>query len=167
MEKSSVTGVAVDTRESKITISGLPNCPGVTTGIFASVARAGVWIGLSTQSVSTSNPISAMLSFTVPKDRAGQVLGLLRSLQVEMGFDAVSRDDRVGRLSLVGTGLRSDPGIHAILFSVLAGAGISIQAIWNAGNLISVLMRADQLESAVHLTKLAFGLDSQQREDFF
>jgi len=159
MEEPIVAGVATDLSQAKITIIGVPDVPGKAAEIFKIVARSGANVDMIVQNVSSAATGVADISFTLPKADAATALRALSSHQAEVGFDNVVHDDQIGKLSVVGVGMRTHSGVSATLFEALSIAGVNIEMISTSEIRISVLVRADDLAEAARLVHTAFGLD--------
>ncbi len=159
VEEAIVTGVAADTSEAKITVVGVPDVPGKAARIFTIVADTDANIDMIVQNVSAALTGLTDISFTVPKSDAHKVLTALTAHQPEVGFDSLQHDDQIGKLAVVGAGMRTNAGVSAKLFTALSDAGINIEMISTSEIRISVVTRADQLNEAVRVVHSAFGLD--------
>lgn len=164
VEASLISGVAHDRSEAKITIVGVPDSPGKAAEIFEAVSQAGVNIDMIVQNVSTVGTGRTDISFTLPKVEGAKAAQFLGRLKDSIGFDAVQYDDQIGKLSLVGAGMKSNPGVSATFFKALAGQGVNIEMISTSEIRISVVTRDDQLDDAVRAVHTAFGLDSADGE---
>ena len=164
MEAPIIAGVAHDRSEAKITIVGVPDEAGKAADIFTAVADAGINIDMIVQNVSAAATGRTDISFTLPSSDGPKAVQTLQSLRAAIGFDELRFDDQIGKLSLVGAGMRTNPGISAKLFRALAHAGINIEMISTSEIRISVVTRAEQLEAAVRAAHTAFELDSTEGE---
>jgi aspartate kinase len=162
MEEPIITGVAGDLNEAKITVVGVPDVPGKAADIFDIVAKTGANIDMIVQNVSAAISGLTDISFTLPKGEGEKVLTALRVSQPEVGFDSLQYDDQIGKLSVVGAGMRTSAGVSAQLFRALSDAGINIEMISTSEIRISVVTRADTLHEAMRVVHTAFGLDSEQ-----
>lgn len=160
MEDPIIAGVAHDRSEGKITIVGIPDRPGRAAAVFRAIAAAGINVDMIVQNVSAGAEKRTDISFTVPKEDAAKGVEALNALKGELGFTQLQYDDTVGKLSLVGSGMRSNPGISATLFQCLADAGINIEMISTSEIRVSVVTSSDELDEAVRLVHTAFGLDA-------
>jgi aspartate kinase len=160
MEEPIITGVAGDLNEAKITVVGVPDVPGKAADIFAIVARTGANIDMIVQNVSAAVTGLTDISFTLPKGEGEKVLTALRSAQPEVGFLSLQYDDQIGKLAVVGAGMRTSAGVSAQLFRALSDAGINIEMISTSEIRISVVTRADTLHEAMRVVHTAFGLDA-------
>ena len=159
MEESIVAGVTGDTSEAKITVVGVPDIPGKAAGIFTIVATAGANIDLIVQNVSVHDTGQTDISFTLPKEDGPKAMEALEAAKADSGFESLIYDDHIGRLSVVGAGMRTNAGVSAQLFTALSDAGINIEMISTSEIRISVIMREEILSDAVLAVHTAFGLD--------
>ena len=161
MEEPIITGVAHDRSEAKITVVGVPDVPGTAARIFEVVATAGANIDMIVQNVSATQTGLTDISFTLPEGDVPGTLAALTAAQEELKFASLQFDDQVGKLSLVGAGMKSSPGVSAKLFGALRDAGINIEMISTSEIRISVVTREDTLDDAVRAVHTAFGLDGE------
>lgn len=161
MEEPIITGVAGDLSEAKITVVGVPDTPGKAADIFTMVAKTGANIDMIVQNVSAATTGRTDISFTLPKSDGEKVLTSLRAEQEGVGFLSLQYDDQIGKLSVVGGGMRTNAGVSAQLFTALKDAGINIEMISTSEIRISVVTRADILNDAVRIVHAAFGLDGE------
>ncbi len=159
VEEAIITGVAADTSEAKITVVGVPDVPGKAARIFTIVASTDANIDMIVQNVSAAATGLTDISFTVPKSDAHRVMTALIVAQEEVGFASLQHDDQVGKLAVVGAGMRTNAGVSAKLFTALSDAGINIEMISTSEIRISVVTRADTLNDAVRVVHTAFDLD--------
>ncbi|MFI2102877.1 aspartate kinase [Isoptericola sp. NPDC019693] len=164
MEAPIISGVAHDRSEAKITVVGVPDKPGTAARIFEVVAGAGANIDMIVQNVSAAHTGLTDISFTLPHADSPSTLAALNALQDELGFASLQYDDQIGKLSLVGAGMKSHPGVSARLFGALRDAGINIEMISTSEIRISVVTREDALDDAVRAIHTAFDLDSADGE---
>jgi len=162
MEEPIVSGVATDNTQSKITVIGLPDRPGKAAEVFQVVAEAGANIDMIVQNVSTTENHLSDISFTLPHNDRHKVVEALKDKQAEVGFESISYDDEIGKLSIVGAGMKTSSGVSAKLFGSLAKAGINIEMISTSEIRISVVTRADQLKEATRIVHTAFELDAAE-----
>jgi aspartate kinase len=160
MEQAIIAGVAHDRSEAKITVVGVPDKPGEAAAIFRTVADAEINIDMIVQNVSAASTGRTDISFTLPKDDGPTAMAVLSDIQDEIGFEGLQYDDQVGKVSLIGAGMRTHPGVTARFFSALADAGVNIELISTSEIRISVLCRSDDVPAAVAATHRAFDLDS-------
>ena len=158
VEQALITGVAHDRSEAKITIVGVPDEPGVAARIFSTVAAAESNIDMIVQNVSTEGTGRTDISFTLPKSDGPTAMAALGRVKEEIGYKGLLYDDHIGKVSLVGAGMRSHPGVAAKFFAALAGAGINIEMISTSEIRISVVCRDTDLDAAVRVVHEAFDL---------
>ncbi len=164
VEAPIIAGVAHDRSEAKITIVGVPDRAGMAAEIFKAVALAEINIDMIVQNISASETGLTDISFTLPKTDGQVGVQALGRIQEKVGFAGLLYDDHIGKLSLVGAGMRSHPGVSATLFQALADANINIEMISTSEIRVSVVTRDDQLDDAVRAVHTAFGLDSANGE---
>ena len=161
VEEPLIAGVATDLSEAKITVVGVPDIPGKAAQIFTIVAKTGANIDMIVQNVSAASTGLTDISFTLPKSEGQLVLTALRAEQEDSGFKALQYDDQIGKLALVGAGMRTNAGVSAKLFTALYEAGINIEMISTSDIRISVVTRADTINDALRVVHTAFGLDAE------
>ena len=164
VEAPIIAGVAHDRSEAKVTVVGVPDRTGMAAKIFEAVAAAEINIDMIVQNVSATETGLTDISFTLPKSDGPTAVQALQKIQSEVGFTQVQYDDQIGKLSLVGAGMRSNPGVSATFFSALAQAGVNIEMISTSEIRISVVTRDELLDDAVRAVHSAFGLDSTDGE---
>ena len=164
MEQPIISGVAHDRSEAKITVVGVPDVPGTAASIFEVVANADVNIDMIVQNVSAAQTGLTDISFTLPASDGAKATAALKAVQTTLGYESLQYDDTIGKLSLIGAGMKSHPGVSAKLFGALRDAGINIEMISTSEIRVSVVTRADQLDDAVRAVHTAFGLDSTDEE---
>jgi aspartate kinase len=162
VEQALITGVAHDRSEAKITIVGVPDEPGEAARIFEAVAAAESNIDMIVQNVSTEGTGRTDISFTLPKSDGPTAMAALNRVQDAVGFRGLLYDDHIGKVSLVGAGMRSHPGVAAKFFAALAGAGVNIEMISTSEIRISVVCRDIDLDAAVRAVHEAFELGGEQ-----
>jgi len=161
VEEPIITGVAADLSEAKITVVGVPDIPGKAAQIFTIVAKTNANIDMIVQNVSAASTGLTDISFTLPKSEAQNVIMALTSEQENVGFESLQHDDQIGKLAVVGAGMRTNAGVSARLFTALFEAGINMEMISTSEIRISVVTRADSLNEAVRVVHKAFGLDAE------
>ncbi|GAA1877645.1 aspartate kinase [Streptantibioticus ferralitis] len=161
-ERPSITGVAHDESGAKITVTGLPDRPAHAARVFRAVTDAGAELDMAVQNASHPADGRTELSFLVPADRCLSVLAALRGQHAEIGFEDICLDQHIGKVSLVGTGMRAQPGVLATFCETLAAAGVNIDIISTSGIRISAVCRAAQLGDAVRALHTAFGLGTPE-----
>lgn len=164
MEKAIISGVAHDRSEAKLTIVGVPDAPGKAAAIFEEVAKAEINIDMIVQNVSGVDSNRTDISFTLPSSDGPQAVKALQAVQEKIGFESVQYDDQIGKVSLVGAGMRSHPGVSAKFFAAVRDAGVNVEMISTSEIRISVVTRADNLDSAVQAVHTAFELDASETE---
>ena len=164
VEAPIITGIAHDQTEAKITVVGVPDKTGTAADIFTTVAEAGINVDMIVQNVSASQTGRTDISFTLPGSDGPKAVSALNAIKDPVGFETILYDDTIGKLSLIGAGMRSHPGVSAKVFRALADAGINIEMISTSEIRVSAVIRADQLEDAVRAVHTAFGLDSETGE---
>jgi len=160
VEAPIISGVAHDRSEAKITIVGVPDSPGKAAEIFRVVADSGVNLDMIVQNVSAVESGLTDISFTLPKNDGQAAVKALDKVREEVGFESMRYDDQIGKLSLIGAGMRSNPGVSAAFFEALSKANINIEMISTSEIRIFVITRVDELDDAVRAVHSAFGLDS-------
>lgn len=164
MEQAIISGIAHDKSEAKITIVGVPDRTGVAARIFQAIADNDINIDMIVQNVSAAATGLTDISFTLPKSEGANATVILQKLQGEVGFASILYDDQVGKISLVGAGMRSHPGVTATFFAAMAEAGINIEMISTSEIRISILCRVTDLEKGVRAAHTAFQLDAESGE---
>jgi aspartate kinase len=162
VEEPIIAGVAADLNEAKITIVGVPDIPGKAAEIFTLVATTGANIDMIVQNVSAAATGRTDISFTLPKAEGLRVMQALETQKDRIGFATLQFDDQIGKLALVGAGMRTNAGVSAKLFTALYEAGINIEMISTSEIRISVVTRADTINDAVRVVHTAFGLDGDE-----
>lgn len=163
MENAIIAGVAHDKSEAKITIVGVPDRTGIAARIFQAIADAHINIDMIVQNVSAAATGLTDISFTLPKIEGPNATRTLNEIKGEIGFDSIQYDDQIGKLSLVGAGMRSNPGVTATFFACLAAAGVNIEMISTSEIRISIICRATDIEIGVLAAHTAFDLDSEEQ----
>jgi aspartate kinase len=163
VEEPIISGVATDLSEAKITVVGVPDVPGKAAQIFKIVAKANANVDMIVQNVSAAATSLTDISFTLPKSEGQRVLTALTSEKDEVGYQSLQYDDQIGKLALVGAGMRTNSGVSAKLFEALYDAGINIEMISTSEIRISVVTRADTVAEAARVVHTAFGLDGDEK----
>ncbi|HKD96904.1 MAG TPA: aspartate kinase [Micromonosporaceae bacterium] len=158
VEQALITGVAHDRSEAKITVVGVPDEPGRAAQLFETVAAAETNIDMIVQNISTEGSGRTDISFTLPTADGPTAMAALAKVQAKVGFRTLLFDDHIGKVSLVGAGMRSHPGVAAKFFSALAEAGVNIEMISTSEIRVSVVCRDIDLDAAVRAVHAAFGL---------
>ena len=159
VENPIITGIAHDRHEAKITVVGVPDRVGAAAEVFTTVAAADINIDMIVQNVSVEGGTTA-ISFTLPQSDGAKAMDALRAAQPTIGFTELIYNDKIGKVSVVGVGMRSHPGVSATAFRALAEAGINIEMISTSEIRISVLVDVEDLDKAVRAVHTAFGLDA-------
>ncbi len=158
MEQPLITGVAHDRSEAKITVVGVPDRVGEAAAVFTAVADAGVNVDMIVQNASISDDSTA-ISFTLPMADKLRALDALAGARGKIGFSDIVYNDHIGKVSIVGVGMRSHPGVTARFFTALAAEGINIEMISTSEIRISVVVASEDVDRAVRAAHTAFGLD--------
>jgi aspartate kinase len=164
MEAAIIAGVAHDRSEAKVTVVGVPDKVGEAARIFDALARAQINLDMIVQNVSAAATNLTDISFTLPRTDGKTALEALQALKPAIGFESLLYDDEIGKVSLVGAGMRSHPGITAKFFSALAEAGVNIGMISTSEIRISVVVGEADVDAAVLATHTAFDLDAAEVE---
>lgn len=164
VEDPIISGVAHDRSEAKVTVVGVKDKPGIAAEIFTEIALAQINIDMIVQNVSALDTGLTDVSFTCPKTDGKRAVEVLNAAKERIGFDQLQYVDQIGKLSLVGSGMRSHPGVSATLFRALAQEGINIEMISTSEIRVSVVTTDDQLDAAVRAVHTAFGLDTVEGE---
>lgn len=164
VEQPIISGVAHDRSEAKITVRGVPDVPGKAAALFRTVADAGVNLDMIVQNVSVGATARTDVSFTLPKADGQAAMTALQKQQEDIGYEGLIYNDQIGKVSLVGAGMRSHPGVSATFFAALAEAGVNIEMISTSEIRISVVTRAEDLDTAVRAIHTAFNLDAETVE---
>ncbi|MER1996015.1 MAG: aspartate kinase [Arthrobacter sp.] len=161
LEQPIISGVAHDRSEAKLTVVGVPDIPGKAAEIFGIVAGANTNIDMIVQNVSTKGSGRTDISFTLPIVDGQAAMAALNAAKAEVGFDSIDYDEQIGKLSLIGAGMRSNPGVSHKFFEALHLAGVNIDMISTSEIRISVVTSASKLDDAVRAVHAAFGLDGE------
>ncbi|WP_127128099.1 aspartate kinase [Georgenia sp. SYP-B2076] len=164
MEAPIISGVAHDRSQGKITVVGVPDVPGTAAHLFEVVAAADANIDMIVQNVSSGATGLTDISFTLPEADGPATLAAIEAARGQLRFTELRYDDQIGKLSLVGAGMRSHPGVSAKLFGALSAAGVNIEMISTSEIRISVVTRAQDLDPAVRAVHTAFDLDAEESE---
>ena len=157
LEQAVVNAVTHDTSEAKVTVSGVSDQPGIAARMFTVLAESGINVDMIVQN--TSDHGRTDISFTVPHAEAEDATELINGLSGEVGAAGCGFDHDIGRVSVVGAGMKSNPGVAAKMFQVLADNDINIEMISTSAIRISCVVQQSQVEDAVELLHTAFGLD--------
>jgi aspartate kinase len=164
MEQAIIAGVAHDRSEAKITVVGVPDKVGEAARIFEALSATEINIDMVVQNVSAAATGLTDISFTLPRADGQSAMSALARIQDEVGYDKLLYDDQIGKVSLIGAGMRSHPGITAKFFAALASAGVNIEMISTSEIRISVIVDEAQVDEAVRATHTAFDLDADEVE---
>ena len=162
MEEAIITGVAHDRGEAKITVVGVPDRVGEAARIFKAVAEQDLNIDMIVQNISRLSDVKTDISFTLPMSDGAKAIAALEAVQAVVGFEELLYDDQIGKVSVIGVGMRSHPGVSATFFEALAGADVNLQMISTSEIRISVIVGADDVDDAVRAAHTAFGLDAEK-----
>jgi aspartate kinase len=164
MEQAIISGVAHDRGEAKITVVGVPDKPGEAARIFETVAGAETNIDMIVQNVSAVATNRTDISFTLPRADGARAMSALARMKDEVGYEQLLYDDQIGKVSVVGVGMRSHPGVSAKFFSALADAGVNIEMISTSEIRISVVVDENLVDAAVTAAHTAFDLDDEHTQ---
>jgi aspartate kinase len=164
VEQAIISGVAHDTSEAKITVVGVPDKPGEAAKIFRAIADNEINIDMVVQNVSAASTGLTDISFTLPKAEGRKAIDALEKTKSLVDFHSLRYDDQIAKISLVGAGMKTNPGVTAGFFEALSDAGVNIELISTSEIRISVVTRADEVQEAVRAVHSAFGLDSDSDE---
>jgi aspartate kinase len=159
MEEAIVSAITDDTSEAKITVAGVPDRPGVAATLFRELANNGINVDMIVQNTSLHNV--ADISFTVAKTELDAAMTACQKVQQAIGAASVTSDDQIGRVTIVGAGMKSSPGVTALMFETLYNNGINIEMISTSSIRISCVLHADKVGDAVRHLHSAFGLDAE------
>ncbi len=159
MEQAIISGVTHDTSEAKVTVRDVPDRPGVAAEVFGRLADANVNIDMIIQNVSEAGTTD--ISFTTPKDDLARATKAVREIVAELGAREWSVDESIAKVSLVGAGMKTHPGVAALMFRSLADAGVNLDMISTSAIRISCVIAADEVETAVRALHAAFGLSNR------
>ncbi|CAA9354529.1 MAG: Aspartokinase [uncultured Nocardioidaceae bacterium] len=164
MEKAIIAGVAHDRSEAKITVVGVPDRVGEAARIFEALSDAQINLDMIVQNVSAAATNLTDISFTLPRSDGQTAMSALSRIQEVVGYDSLLYDDQIGKVSLIGAGMRSHPGVTAKFFAALAAAGVNIEMISTSEIRISVIVDEPQVDDAVSATHRAFDLEAAEVE---
>ena len=161
LEQPLISGVAHDRGQAKITVVGVPDIPGSAAKVFGLLNEAKINIDMIVQNVSTDRPNVTDISFTLNQAQGPQALQVLEKTQAEIGFEEVIYNKAVGKLSLVGAGMKTNPGVSFTFFEALSNAGVNVEMISTSEIRISVITELSKLDEAVRAVHTAFELDAE------
>jgi len=167
VEQPIIAGVAHDMGDAKVTVVGVPDKPGMAAAIFRAVADAEINIDMIVQNVSAAATGRTDVTFTCPMADGPKALAVLDRIKDEIGFEELLYDEEIAKVSLVGAGMRSHPGVSATFFAALSDAGINVEMISTSEIRISVVTRSDSAANAVRAVHTAFGLDADGEADVY
>ncbi|WP_028708875.1 aspartate kinase [Propionicicella superfundia] len=160
MEQALISGIAHDRGEAKITVVGVPDRVGVAARLFRTVADAEINVDMIVQNVSHTLGRTD-ISFTIPQSAGSRTIEILKAIQAELGFERLLYDDQIGKVSVIGVGMRTHPGVTATFFGALADAEVNIEMISTSEIRISVVVHSDDVDRAVKAAHTAFSLDAE------
>ncbi|MFN8125023.1 MAG: aspartate kinase [Candidatus Nanopelagicales bacterium] len=160
VEQPIIAGVAADLNDAKVTIIGVPDRPGEAAGIFRALAEVSVNVDMIVQNVSAEATGRTDVTFTCPKGDVARALQALLDHQQTIGFERLTSDEGIAKVSLVGAGMRSHPGVSATFFEALAKAEVNVEMISTSEIRISVVTRTESANDALRAVHTAFGLDA-------
>lgn len=163
MEQAIVRGIAHDASETKITVKGVPDRPGVAAALFEPLAAAGVNVDMIVQNVSSKGITD--ISFTVPSEHSALATDVAHALADEVGAEGVDVNDEIARISIVGSGMRAQPGVAATMFRELADSGVNIEMISTSSIRVSCVIAREDVAGAVRLLHSVFGLDGSAGDE--
>jgi aspartate kinase len=160
MEQPIISGVAADLNDAKVTVVGVPDKPGEAAAIFRTLADSNINVDMIVQNVSAAATGRTDVTFTCPQGTAQRAMQALSDRREDIGFETLTVDDQIAKVSLVGAGMRSHPGVSATFFQALADAGVNVEMISTSEIRISVVTRVEEAQQAVQAVHTAFGLDA-------
>ncbi len=161
VERQLITGIAHDKNEAKITLTRVPDVPGAVARIFSPLAEANINVDMIIQNIA-HDAGSTDVTFTVPGAELARAIDVLEKARDGIGFEKMTHDTKVAKISVVGVGMRSHAGVASTMFQCLAARGINIQAISTSEIKVSVLIDEDETELAVRVLHTAYGLDAEE-----
>ena len=160
MERNQIAGIAADRNEARVTLAGVPDQPGTVAAVISPIAAAGIQVDMIVHAA-TPNTGSSDLTFTVPRASLSQALAVIEAHKAAVGYSQVIHDDAVAKVSIVGVGIRSNPGLAATMFETLAERKINLLAVSTSEIKVSALVAEADMELAVRVLHSAFGLDAE------
>ena len=160
MERQLITGIAADKNDAKVILTAVPDRPGAVAEIFGPLAEANINVDMIIQNVGRADT-DTDVTFTVPQSDLERTKALLDANRGQIGYEKLSTDPKVSKISVVGVGMRSHAGVAATMFRALADRAINIQAISTSEIKVSVLIDSDETELAVRVLHTAYGLDAE------
>ena len=158
VEQAIISGVAHDRSEAKVTVVGVPDKPGEAAAIFRTLADAEINIDMIVQNISAATTGRTDISFTLPRTDGAIAMAALDKVRDAIGFESLLYDDHIGKVSLIGAGMRSHPGVSATFFGALADAGVNVEIISTSEIRVSVVCRDTDVQAAVAAVHDAFNL---------
>jgi len=160
MERNQIAGIAADKNEARVTLTGIADAPGMVAGVISPLAEAGILVDMIVHAA-TPNTGSSDLTFTVPRASLAQAMAVIEQGKQGIGYSELIHDDAVAKVSIVGVGIRSNPGLAAKMFETLAERQINLLAVSASEIKVSALIAEDQVDLAVRVLHTAFGLDAE------
>jgi aspartate kinase len=160
MEQPIISGVAADLNDAKVTVVGVPDKPGEAAAIFRALADASINVDMIVQNVSAASTGRTDVTFTCPQGMAQKAMQALQAQHGSIGFEGLTVDEEIAKVSLVGAGMRSHPGVSATFFTALADASVNVEMISTSEIRISIVTRVEDSQRAVQALHTAFGLDA-------
>lgn len=158
MERNQIAGIAADRNEARITLTGIADAPGTVAKVISPLAEAGILVDMIVHAA-TPNSGASDLTFTVPRASLAQAMAVIEARRNEIDYGAMIHDDAVAKVSIVGVGIRSNPGLAAKMFETLAERAINLLAVSSSEIKVSALIAESELDLAVRVLHTAFGLD--------
>ena len=160
VEQEKISGIAYSPDEAKVTIQGLPDKPGIAAAVFGELAENHINVDMIVQSAASEGQLTD-ITFSLGRGDLSKALGIIEASRDRLGFQGIDSKDDVTKISVVGTAMRSQPGVARTMFETLADRGINIEVISTSEIKISVLVSAEYTELAVRSLHTAFGLDGE------
>jgi aspartate kinase len=160
MERNDIAGIAADKNEARVTLTGIADAPGMVAGVISPLAAAGILVDMIVHAA-TPNTGSSDLTFTVPRASLAQAMAVIEQRRAAIGYAELIHDDAVAKVSIVGVGIRSNPGLAAKMFETLAERQINLLAVSSSEIKVSALIAEAELDLAVRVLHTAFGLDAE------
>ena len=158
MERNQIAGIAADRNEARVTLTGVPDQPGTVAQVISPIAEAGLQVDMIVHAA-TPDTGSSDLTFTVPRASLAQAMAVIEDRKDKIGYRTLVHDDAVAKVSIVGVGIRSNPGLAAKMFETLAERKINLLAVSTSEIKVSALVAESDMELAVRALHTAFGLD--------
>ena len=159
MERNQIAGIAADKNEARVTLTGIADAPGMVAGVISPLAEAGILVDMIVHAA-TPNTGASDLTFTVPRASLAQAMAVIEQRRDAIGYAELVHDDSVAKVSIVGVGIRSNPGLAAKMFETLAERRINLLAVSSSEIKVSALIAEAELDLAVRVLHTAFGLDA-------